>query len=136
MTLATVLDLLSWLLIIGGAYFIVVGAIGLIRLPDIFTRLHALSLIDSLGALLLILGLMIQAGPTLIALKLAFIYILIFFTGPVATHALAQAALHSGIEPELKEDRRAARQASVSPAKPVATVVDPSGPLPPSDTTE
>ncbi|MEO0672319.1 MAG: monovalent cation/H(+) antiporter subunit G [Pseudomonadota bacterium] len=79
---------------------------------------------------------MIQAGPTLVALKLAFIYILIFFTGPVATHAVAQAALHAGIDPDLTEDRRTARKADTAPTRPVATVVDPSAALPPSDTTE
>ncbi|MEL6298954.1 MAG: monovalent cation/H(+) antiporter subunit G [Pseudomonadota bacterium] len=103
---AIALEILSWFLIVGGSFFTLVGAIGLMRMPDLFTRLHAVSIIDTLGAMMLLLGLMIQAGPTLIAAKLAFIFVLLFFTGPVMTHAVAQAALHAGVEPELDEDRR------------------------------
>ncbi|MEL6623472.1 MAG: monovalent cation/H(+) antiporter subunit G, partial [Pseudomonadota bacterium] len=98
--------LASWILIVGGVFFLVTGAIGMVRMPDVFTRMHGASLIDSLGSLLLILGLMIQAGPTLVAVKLGFIYILIFFTTPVASHAVAQAALVAKVKPHLHEDRR------------------------------
>jgi multicomponent Na+:H+ antiporter subunit G len=66
----------------------------------------AASVIETLGAGLLIAGLMLQAGFTLISLKLFFIFVLFFFTGPVATHALAQAALGEDIKPQLDEDRR------------------------------
>ncbi len=99
-------DAVSWVLIASGSAFIVVGALGLIRLPDVYTRMHAASVIDTLGALLLLAGFGIQAGLSLITLKLVFIFVLLFFTGPVVTHALAQAALHEGIEPVLSEDRR------------------------------
>lgn len=103
-------DLLSWALVSGGIFFTVVGAIGLIRMPDVYTRMHAASLIDSLGSGMLIAGMMIQAGPSIVAAKLAILYGLIFFTTPVAAHAVAQAALTAGVEPELAEDRRPARQ--------------------------
>ncbi len=99
-------DAISWVLIALGSFFLVSGAIGLIRMPDVYTRMHAASVIDTLGAMLLILGLVFQAGFSLLALKLFFVIALLFFFGPVASHALAQAALHAGIEPLLAEDRR------------------------------
>lgn len=100
-------EILSWILIVLGSFFTVAGAVGLVRMPDLFTRMHAASVADTLGAGLLILGLILQAGFTLTTLKLAFILALFFITGPVVTHALAQAALHEGVAPMLSEDRRA-----------------------------
>lgn len=97
--------ILSWAAILSGSFFVLVGSIGLIRMPDMFTRMHAASIIDTLGAGLLIAGMMMQAGPSLITLKLLFILMLFLITSPVATHALAQAALHDGEKPQLKEDR-------------------------------
>lgn len=99
-------DIASWALIALGSFFTVVGALGLVRLPDVFTRMHAASVIETLGAGLLILAMILQAGFSLVALKLIFIVVLFIFTAPVVTHALAQAALHAGLEPELAEDRR------------------------------
>jgi len=103
---ALLVDALSWALILAGSFFTVTGMIGLLRMPDLFTRLHAASVTDTLGAGLLCLGLMLQAGLTIVAAKLLFILALLFFTGPAITHALAQAALHAGVEPWLTEDRR------------------------------
>jgi len=96
-------DVLSWACILAGGFFCVVGAIGLVRLPDFFTRMHGAGVIDTLGAYLIILGLMIQAGLTLIAVKLLFLALMIFFTSPAATHALAKAALVRGLKPLLAE---------------------------------
>jgi len=118
MTVDLGVDILSGALIVAGSFFVIVGGIGLIRMPDVYTRTHAASLIDSLGSALLIFGLILQAGPTLIALKLVFLYVLIFFTTPVATHALAQAAMSDGIEPILSYDGRGKqRPGSVPEAK-------------------
>ena len=103
---ALLIDALSWFFILGGSFFTIVGALGLLRMPEVFTRMHAASVTDTLGAGLLLIGMMLQAGPTLVALKLLFILALFFFTGPVITHALAQAAMQAGIEPKLEEDRR------------------------------
>ena len=101
-----VVNLLSWGFILSGSFFVLVGAIGLLRMPDLYTRMHAASVTETLGAGLLIVGLMIQAGFGLVTLKLLFLLALFFFAGPVASHALAQAALHEGVEPILHEDRR------------------------------
>lgn len=102
----TMIDVLSWVLIVAGGGFIVVGAIGLIRLPDMFSRMHGASLIDTSGAGLMVIGFMLQAGFSLVTLKLLFILALLFMIGPVISHALAQAALQSGLRPRLSEDRR------------------------------
>jgi multicomponent Na+:H+ antiporter subunit G len=104
--MSLVVDVASWLLIVMGSFFTVVGALGLVRMPDIFTRMHAASVTDTLGVGLLIGGMCLQAGFTLVTLKLLFLVALFFFTGPVITHALAQACLHEGVQPRLAEDRR------------------------------
>ncbi len=96
---------LSWISLLAGSFFTLAGAIGLVRMPEVFTRMHAASVIDTLGAGLLIAGMVLQAGLTLVAAKLLLILGLIFFTGPVITHALAQAAIEAGLEPRLSDDR-------------------------------
>jgi multicomponent Na+:H+ antiporter subunit G len=98
----------SWTLILAGSFFTVVGALGLVRMPDIFTRMHAASVTDTAGAGLLIFGMMLQAGFGLTALKLLILLALFLFTGPVVTHALAQTCLHEKIKPLLADERAAA----------------------------
>lgn len=100
------IEIASWLLIVAGSFFTVVGALGLVRMPEVFTRMHAASVTDTLGVGFLILGMGLQAGFTLVTLKLFFLLALFIFTGPVITHALAQACLHEDVQPELAEDRR------------------------------
>ena len=101
-----VVDIASWVCILLGSFFTVAGAFGLVRMPEVFTRMHAASVIDTLGVGFLILGMSLQAGLSLVTLKLVFLLALFFFTGPVVTHALAQACLHENIRPMLTEDRR------------------------------
>ena len=118
-------EIVSWAAIVAGSFFTIVGMIGLVRMPDVYTRLHAASVTDTLGAGLVCGGLMLQAGFTLVSAKLLFILALLFFTGPVITHALAKAALHAGIAPRLDEDRRrrpdAHEPASAAEARPALT---------------
>ena len=94
-------DLLSWACLVLGGLFCIVGGIGLVRMPNLYTRMHAASVLETLGAGLILLGLMIQAGFTLIAVKLVMIGLLIFFTSPTATHALARTAHTHGLMPLL-----------------------------------
>ena len=112
------IDILSWAFLLVGGFFTIVGMVGLVRMPDLFTRMHAASVTDTLGAGFLILGMILQAGFTLVTLKLVFLLLLFFFIAPVVTHALAQAALHEGIGPQLAEDRRAGRGPGVPPPDP------------------
>ena len=96
-----IIDAASWACLVIGGLFCVVGGIGLLRMPDFYTRMHAASVTETLGAGLVLLGLILQAGPTLIAAKLAVLGLLIFFASPTATHALASAAMARGVKPLL-----------------------------------
>jgi multicomponent Na+:H+ antiporter subunit G len=98
--MSAALDLLSWGLLLAGGAFCVIGALGLVRLRSFFPRTHGASVIDSAGAGLILAGLLLQAGWTLVAVKLVFIGLLIFFASPTATHALANAALARGVKLE------------------------------------
>ncbi|MFL2771574.1 MAG: monovalent cation/H(+) antiporter subunit G [Rhodospirillaceae bacterium] len=109
MSVDIVLYLVSWALLLVGSFTCVVGAIGLLRMPDAFTRLHAASVIDTLGFGSIILGLMIQSGWTLVTARLGIVLILLFFTSPVASHAIARAMRHRNIKPVLSEDRTGER---------------------------
>lgn len=104
MTLA--LDVVSWTLLAAGGAFCCIGAFGLLRMPDFYTRVHAASITDTIGFGLLILGMMLQAGLSLVTLKLAIIALLIFFASPTATHALVRAAMTYGVKPLLGPTRR------------------------------
>jgi multicomponent Na+:H+ antiporter subunit G len=96
---ALLLDLASWALIVAGGAFCLVGAVGVLRMPDFYTRVHAASVTDVVGSLSILFGLALQAGVSLTAVKLGVIALLIFFTSPVATHALVKAALERGVAP-------------------------------------
>jgi len=97
----------SWGLLVAGGVFCVIGAIGLIRMPDFYTRVHAASITDTIGFGLLLLGMMLQAGLSLITAKLAIIGLLAFFASPAATHALVKAGMTRGVKPLLGPRRRA-----------------------------
>ena len=97
--MALVIDLLSWALLLSGGFFVVVGSLGLVRMPGFFTRVHAASITDTLGAGLIIGGLLLQSPHWLGAVKLVLIMVFMVLTGPTATHALAKAALHAGLRP-------------------------------------
>ena len=92
-------EFISWILIVGGTFFVMIGAIGTLRFPDFWARLHAASVTESAGVILLLSGLCIQAGFTLVTFKLLIIGIFLFITGPTSTHAIANAALISGLKP-------------------------------------
>lgn len=98
-----IVDFLSWVLLLTGGLFLLAGGIGLLRLPDFFTRVHAAGVTDTMGAGAILLGLMLQAGLTQVSIKLVLIIVFMLFTSPTASHALAQAALHGGLKPQLKE---------------------------------
>lgn len=101
--MSSLVDIVSWLLISAGGFFCVVGGIGLMRMPDFYTRLHAASVIETAGAGLMLAGMALQAGLTLVTVKLIMIGLLIFFASPAATHALANAAMARGIQPTLDD---------------------------------
>ena len=99
-----VLDILSWICLIGGSFFVLVGGIGVLRMPDVYTRSHAAGITDTLGALLILLGLMFQAGLTLVTVKLIMILVFLLFTSPAASHALNHTAWSNGLKPKMEDE--------------------------------
>jgi len=103
-----VLDVLAWASIVGGLFFMLVGTLGVLRMPDVYTRLHAAGMTDTMGAGFLLLGMALktvqdmvhgETGYWLVLTRLVLIYAFLLFTSPIATHALARAGLASGVEP-------------------------------------
>ncbi len=100
------LDAASWFSLLAGSAICVIGGIGMLRMPDFYTRSHAASLTDTLGAGLILLGLGFQAGISLITVKLLFVYVFLYITSPTAAHALVKAAYASGLSAPNVEDQR------------------------------
>ncbi len=103
-----VLEIASWVSILGGLFFMIVGTVGLLRLPDVYTRLHAAGMTDTMGAGLLILGMGLQTVIGMmhghstwwtVLVRLVLIYLFLLYTSPIATHALARAGLAGGVKP-------------------------------------
>ena len=98
--MALVWDILSWILLTAGGVFVLVGGIGALRMPNLYTRMHAASVTDTMGALLVLTGIMVQAGLSLATIKLAAILLFLLITSPTSSYALARAALIAGIRPD------------------------------------
>lgn len=99
--MASILDIASWILLMGGAVFSLLGGMGVLRMPDVYTRMHAGSLTDTAGMVLMLTGLMLQAGLTLVTFKLFLIVMFLLITSPTASYALTHAALVDGVKPLL-----------------------------------
>tara|TARA_B100000519_G_scaffold183344_1_gene176868 strand:+ start:105 stop:467 length:363 start_codon:yes stop_codon:yes gene_type:complete len=107
-------DIVSWVCIVLGAAFTLIGCLGLWRFPDVFSRMHAGGVAETLGVLFLFLGMGIQAFvilpetkiALLVAGKLAMIAIFLLYTNPTTTHALAQAALWGGVDPATGQQKK------------------------------
>ncbi len=99
--MSSVVGLLSWMLLLAGSFFVFTGAVGLLRLPNFFTRMHGAGVTDTLGAGLMLAGMLLQSGSWIVAAKLILIFLFMMITGPTATHALAKAALHGGLRPHM-----------------------------------
>ncbi|MDH5572486.1 MAG: monovalent cation/H(+) antiporter subunit G [Gammaproteobacteria bacterium] len=100
----SVIEFLSWVCLLSGGLLGVVGGIGIHRFPDFYTRQHAVGITDTLCAILILLGLGLQAGMSFAAFKLVMIFMFLFLTSPTASHALANAAMHGGLKPKLDKD--------------------------------
>jgi len=114
-----VADWLSWFFIVSGSFFALVGALGLVRLPDVFSRMHGAGMVDTLGIMMILVGLMFQTSEPIQVLKLVLILVFVIFTSPTSTFALARAAIHGGVNPgpsmeELKEIEKSKAEAKPS----------------------
>ncbi len=92
-------DILSWVLLTLGGFAVLIGGIGALRMPDLYTRMHAASVTDSMGSILVLAGIMLQAGWSLATIKLFAILLFLLITSPTASNALASAALLAGTRP-------------------------------------
>ncbi|HEX7775243.1 MAG TPA: monovalent cation/H(+) antiporter subunit G [Parvibaculum sp.] len=90
----------SWLLFGTGGLVLVVGALGMVRLPDFWSRIHAAGMIDTVGAEFMLAGMMLQSGWTLTTLKLVLIGLFLLIAGPTASHAVANAAWSAANKPQ------------------------------------
>lgn len=95
----SLIDWLSTLLIIGGALFFFAGTLGLLRFPDVFSRLHALTKADNVGLGLTVLGLALQAASLAVIGKLLLIWMLVLLAGATASHLIARSSLRRGVKP-------------------------------------
>ena len=95
-----VVPMLSSLCLLIGIAAMLIGSVGLVRLPDVYSRMHAVGMVDTAGVGFLTLGMMLEAGLSLITVKLVFVGIFVFFTSPIAGHAVVQAAYKDGVKPE------------------------------------
>ncbi|MAZ69563.1 MAG: sodium:proton antiporter [Porticoccus sp.] len=95
---------LSSVCLLLGAFLIISGAVGVLRFPDFFTRMHAAGVTETLATTLILLGLMLLAGWSIMSFKLLLILLFILITSPVASHALTKAALHGNLQPLVNEN--------------------------------
>jgi len=95
----TIASVLCWIFIVAGSVFVIIGGIGLLRFPDFYTRIHAAGITDTMGAWLILIGLMFHEGLNLNTAKLAILLFFLVTTSPLASHALAKAAFIRGLDP-------------------------------------
>lgn len=98
--------ILSWILIFTGIFLCFTAVLGLLRLPDLYTRIHAAGISDTYGVGLVVFGLILQTGISLISFKLIFIVLLLWYTSPISSHSLLKAAYQSKLLPALKDEEK------------------------------
>ena len=104
-----VIDILTWTFLLLGSFFAVMGGVGIIRMPEFYSRMHGAGITDTMGAAMIVLGLVLQSfqdGPSLVPVKLLMILFFLLVTSPSSCHALARSALVHGLQPELDVNPR------------------------------
>lgn len=94
-----VATVIAMVLIVAGVFFLTVSALGLLRLPDFYARTHAVGKSETLGSILVLSGLAVYNGWELSTAKILFILLFVLIANPTATHAIARAALRTGLQP-------------------------------------
>lgn len=89
-----------------GSFLCVSGGIGLLRFPDFYTRMHAVGVTDTLGAGMVLIGLMILSTNFLVFAKLVMVLLLTLFIGPTTSHVLAKAAFNKGLMPKVMNKQK------------------------------
>jgi multicomponent Na+:H+ antiporter subunit G len=93
------------ILIGSGLFFVALTALGFFRLPDFFTRVHTVSKSETLGIALVLLGLILHEGVSLVALKLGLVLLFVIIANPVATHVLTRSAIRTGVRPWTRSNK-------------------------------
>lgn len=96
------LEIISWIFLLAGSFFSIVGGVGIVRLPEFYSRLHGGGVTDTLGAALILIGLCFQIANGFILAKLLMILFFLMVSSPSSCHALARSALSQGVEPVLE----------------------------------
>ena len=99
------MEIISYSFVIAGLFFMGLTALGLLRLPDFFTRAHAASKSETLGISLILIGLMFESGASLTTFKIALVIIFVFLANPVSSHLLTRSAIKNGIVPWYKNEQ-------------------------------
>ncbi|MDA0782675.1 MAG: monovalent cation/H(+) antiporter subunit G [Rickettsiales bacterium] len=99
-------NIIGMFFVISGAFFMFSAAVGVLRMPDFYTRLHPAGVADSLGAPFVLVGIAILNGATLFSGKIIFLILFMLITSPTACHALAKAAVYSGLKPYKSKRRK------------------------------
>jgi len=97
----SIIEISSALSLLIGSFLCLSGGVGVLRFPDFYTRMHAVGVTDTLGAGMILVGLILLRPESLVLIKLIMILLMTLFINPTASHALAKAALHSGLLPLL-----------------------------------
>ncbi len=105
MMFAEIIEVTGWIFMFFGAFFTFTGALGMLRMPDFYTRIHPAGLTDSLGVPLILIGVAIQSGFGLYALKILFLIFFLFLTGPTTTHVIAKSAALTDLKPYIKKKK-------------------------------
>jgi len=101
----TITDILGILLIAVGLFFMLVAAVGFVRLPDLFSRLHVTGVLDTLGAPMVLVGVAVWIGPSLTAVKLVLGIVFLYLTSPLVGHLLSRSAIEAGYKPNVIENQ-------------------------------
>ena len=105
-----IIELVSGIFLAIGCFLIISGGIGILRFPDFYTRMHAVSVTDTLAAAMILMGLMLQSQEMMVIVKLMMILLLLLFITPAASHTLAKAAMHNGLMPKLDKKQDAEKE--------------------------
>ncbi|KAB3546117.1 MAG: monovalent cation/H(+) antiporter subunit G [ANME-2 cluster archaeon] len=105
-TIINLTNVITVLLLLVGAFFMLAGTIGFVRFPDFYSRMHATGKCDTLGEGLMLVGLIVYGGATFVSVKILFLIMFILLANPTSTHAIAKAAYDVGLEPWRKLDDR------------------------------
>jgi multicomponent Na+:H+ antiporter subunit G len=103
--LQNIVNIMSFAFMLAGGFFMLSGALGILRMPDFFTRIHPSGIIDSFGAPLVLVGVAMHYGFSFMTLKIILLILLLLITNPTSTHALAQSAILGRLKPLLRDKK-------------------------------